>query len=71
MNIHKVCKKCFVAQRDKSRLAARNLGKVVSLVVVLPLRRLGFDPRSGHVGFIVYIAALGQVSSEYFLFPCR
>jgi hypothetical protein len=30
-----------------------------------------FDPRSGHVGFVVDKVALGQVFSEYFGFPCQ
>jgi hypothetical protein len=34
-----------------------------------PPRRPGFDPRSGHVGFVVDKVALGQVFSEYFGFP--
>jgi hypothetical protein len=34
-------------------------------------RRHGFEPRSGHVGFIVDKVALGQVFSEYFGFPCH
>jgi hypothetical protein len=29
------------------------------------------DPGSGRVGFVVDIAALGQVFSEYFCFPCQ
>jgi hypothetical protein len=29
------------------------------------------DPRSGHVGFVMDTDALGQVSSEYFDFPCQ
>jgi hypothetical protein len=29
----------------------------------------GFEPRSGHVGFVVDREALGQVSSKYFGFP--
>jgi hypothetical protein len=37
----------------------------------LPPRRPGFDLRSGHVGFVVDKVALGQVSSEYFGFPCQ
>jgi hypothetical protein len=37
---------------------------------LLPLRP-GFDPRSGHVGFVVDKVALGQVFSEYFGFPCQ
>jgi hypothetical protein len=36
---------------------------------ILP-RRPGFDPRSGHVGFVVDKVTLGQVFSEYVGFPC-
>jgi hypothetical protein len=39
------------------------------LVAGFPLRRLGFDPGSGQVGFVVDKVALGHVSSEYFGFP--
>jgi hypothetical protein len=39
------------------------------LVAGFPLRRPGFDPRSGHVGFVVDKAALGQFFSKYFGFP--
>jgi hypothetical protein len=31
----------------------------------------GFEPGSGHVGFVVDKVALGQVFSEYFGFPCQ
>jgi hypothetical protein len=41
------------------------------LVTGFPSRRPGFDPRSGHVGFVVDKVALGQVFSEYFGFHCR
>jgi hypothetical protein len=34
-------------------------------------RRPGFDPRSGHVGFMVDNVALWQVFSEYFGCPCQ
>jgi hypothetical protein len=37
----------------------------------LPPWRPGFDLRSSHVGFVVDRVALGQVSSEYFRFPCQ
>jgi hypothetical protein len=30
-----------------------------------------FEPRSGHMGFVVDEVALGQVFSEYFGFPCQ
>jgi hypothetical protein len=30
-----------------------------------------FEPGSGHVGFVVEKAALGQVFSQYFEFPCQ
>jgi hypothetical protein len=42
-----------------------------ALASSFPLRRPGFKPRSGHVGFVVDKVALGQVSSEYFDFPCQ
>jgi hypothetical protein len=34
-------------------------------------RRPGFEPRSGHVGYMVDKVTLGQVFSEYFGFPCQ
>jgi hypothetical protein len=34
-------------------------------------RRPGFEPGSGHVGFVADKVALGQVFSEYFGFPCQ
>jgi hypothetical protein len=40
-------------------------------VAGFPPRRTGFEPRSGHVGFVVDKVALGQVFSEYFGFPCQ
>jgi hypothetical protein len=36
-----------------------------------PPRRLGFEPRLNHVGFVVDKVALGQVSSEYFVSPAN
>jgi hypothetical protein len=36
-----------------------------------PPRRPGFEPRSGHVEFVVDKVAVGQVFSEYFGFPCQ
>jgi hypothetical protein len=36
-----------------------------------PPLRPGFEPRSGHVGFVVDKVALEQVFSEYFGFPCQ
>jgi hypothetical protein len=41
------------------------------LVAGFPPRKPGFDPRSGHVGFVVDKVALGQIFSEYFGFPCQ
>jgi hypothetical protein len=41
------------------------------LVAGFPSRQPGFNPKSGHVGFVVDEVALGQVSSEYFGFSCR
>jgi hypothetical protein len=36
-----------------------------------PPRRPGFDPKSGHVGFVVDNVTLGQVLSQCFSFPCQ
>jgi hypothetical protein len=36
-----------------------------------PLQEPGFQPGSSHVGTVVDRAALGQVFSEYFNFPCH
>jgi hypothetical protein len=41
------------------------------LVAGFPQRRTGFEPRSGHVGFVVDKVALCHVFSEYFGFPCQ
>jgi hypothetical protein len=41
------------------------------LVADFLLRRPGFQPGSGQVGFVVDKVALGQVFSLYFGFPCQ
>jgi hypothetical protein len=41
------------------------------LVADFPPRRPVFDTESGHLGFVVDKAALGQVFSENFRFPCQ
>jgi hypothetical protein len=41
------------------------------LVAGFPPRRPGFEPGSGHVGFVVDKVALEEVFSEYFGFPCQ
>jgi hypothetical protein len=41
------------------------------LVASFPQRRPGFEPRSGHVGFVVGKVTLGQAFSEYFGFSCQ
>jgi hypothetical protein len=41
------------------------------LVTDFPPRRPRFEPRSGHVGFVVEKMVLRQVFSEYFGFPCQ
>jgi hypothetical protein len=42
------------------------------LVAGLPQRRLGFDPRSVHVGFVVDKVTLGQVfPPSTSVFPCQ
>jgi hypothetical protein len=42
---------------------------IARLVAGFQPRRPGFEPTSGHVGFVVDKVALGQVFSEYFGFP--
>jgi hypothetical protein len=37
--------------------------------LTVPPRRTGFDPTSGHVGFVVDKVTVGKVFSEYFGFP--
>jgi hypothetical protein len=50
---------------------------VITAPTVAPLYRLnwflwrGFEPSSGHMGFVVDKAAPGQVFSEYFGFSCQ
>jgi hypothetical protein len=48
-------------------------GILTLTIAVSYLMRLvaGFDPRSGHVEFVVDKVALGQIFSEYFGFPCQ
>jgi hypothetical protein len=41
------------------------------LVGGFPQRRPGFEPRSGHVEFVVDKVAPRQIFSEYFGFPCQ
>jgi hypothetical protein len=41
------------------------------LVAGFPSQKPGFEPRSGHVGFVMDKVALRQVFSEYFGFPCQ
>jgi hypothetical protein len=41
------------------------------LVAGFRSRRTGFEPTSGHVGFVVDRVALVPVFSEYFGFPCQ
>jgi hypothetical protein len=49
------------------------LGRAIAQAVsrLLPTRRPGFEPSSGHAGFVVDKVELGQVLSEYFSFPCQ
>jgi hypothetical protein len=49
----------------------RELVQLRLSVTGFPQRRTGFEPCSSHVGSVVDRAALGQVSSEYFSFPCH
>jgi hypothetical protein len=50
-----------VANKEQQKLRVCPLGRAVVG---------GFEPRSGYVGFVVDIAALKHVCSEYFAFRC-
>jgi hypothetical protein len=50
-------------------LVLKNAPYLRRLVAGFPAWRSGFEPGSGHVGFVVDKVALGQVFSEYFGFP--
>jgi hypothetical protein len=41
------------------------------LLTGFPLLRLGFDPRSGHVKFVMGKVALGQIFFGYVGVPCQ
>jgi hypothetical protein len=48
------------------------LGRAIAKAVTgFPPRRPGYDPRSGHVGFMVHKVPLEQVFPEYYGFPCQ
>jgi hypothetical protein len=51
------------------------MGETYSLArlrgMIFQPRRPGFEPSSGHVGFVVDKVALGQVFSDYFSSPCQ
>jgi hypothetical protein len=49
-------------------LAAPELRRFVA---GFPQQRPGFEPGSGHVGFVMDKVGLMQVFSEYFGFPCQ
>jgi hypothetical protein len=54
----------LVCRRSRETLTGR-------AIAGFPPRQPGFDPKSGHVGFLVDKEALGKVVSEYFGFPCQ
>jgi hypothetical protein len=49
----------------------QNVSQLKWSVAGFPQRRLGLEPRPGHVGFVVDKVALGQVFSEHFSFSCH
>jgi hypothetical protein len=56
----------FVFHAITTAKVRANKGRAIAQAVSRRLPR--FDPRSGHVGFVADIVALGQVFSEYFGF---
>jgi hypothetical protein len=59
------------SQESKGEEEIESVSQLRWLVAGFPPRRFGFEPRSGHVGFVVDRVALGQVFSKYFGFPCQ
>jgi hypothetical protein len=57
----------YILKKEISKLTDHAIAQAVSR----RLRMAWFEPRSGHVGFVVGKVALGQVFSEYFGFPCQ
>jgi hypothetical protein len=51
----------------KKQLGLRAVPLIRWLVADFSQRRPGFDPMSGHVGFVVDKVTLGHVSSENFI----
>jgi hypothetical protein len=59
---------CHQAELWKKQLR-RGRKQIEGLAIAQAVsRRLGFQPRSGHVGFMLDKVALGKVFSEYFGF---
>jgi hypothetical protein len=56
---------------DPKLVAQRAVPQLRRLLAGFPLRRPGFEPGSGHVGFVVDKVSLGQVFYKYFGFPCQ
>jgi hypothetical protein len=66
------CKASFIQQIDYvTNTCYKAVPYLRRLVSGFPPRRPGFEPRSGHVGFVVDKVELGQVFSEYFGLPCQ
>jgi hypothetical protein len=61
--------KTHFLEKEKIRLYC---GRAMALNGGRAIRwRAEFEPRSGHVGFVVDRVALGQVFSEFFGFSCQ
>jgi hypothetical protein len=54
-------------------LVARNIQRRMATwwTYYEPLWQPGFQPTTGHVGFLVAEVAMGQVFFQYFCFPCQ
>jgi hypothetical protein len=52
-------------------LPVKTMPQLRQLVASFPPRQPRFEPGPGHVGFVVDKAALRQVFSKYFGFPCQ
>jgi hypothetical protein len=57
--------------QQKRKCLPKAVPHLMRLVAGFPPRCPGFDPRSGHVGFVVDRVALGQIFSENLGFLCQ
>jgi hypothetical protein len=61
----------FQPETETLNYGSQAVPELRRIVAGFPARWPWFEPRSGHVGFVVNKVTLGQVFSEYFGFTCQ